>query len=164
MTAAIKRVKFRNLRNLLRARCEAATSYWPSFHSTEADSESNEAEAPQADTSGAIRRQSTGRAPTLQMPDLTVFLDEVRGRARLAAVVGRIPYLRAIASELFLGEIGFEIEEDPEISGRLCVTVSVEITADLEEVAKRRREWYNHVTGLLGQDCELVQLIVNVND
>jgi len=164
MTAAVKRAKYRNLRNLLLGRCEPATSYWPSFRSTEADSESNESEPSQVDTSVAIRRQSASRTPALPTPDLSVFLDEVRGRARLAAVVGRIPYLRAIASELFLGDIVFEIEEDPEIPGRHCVTVSVEITADLEEVAKRRREWYNHVSGLLGQDCELVQLIVNVND
>jgi len=161
---AVKRAK---VRNLLQARCEHAPVYWPVFNfvrSAEADIESIEAEAPRADISVGTRRQSASRAPAPAMPDLKIFLDDVRGRARLAAVVGRIPYLRAFASELFLGDIGFEIEEDPEIPERYCVTVSVEITADLEEVAKRRREWYNLVSGLLGKDCELVQLIVNVND
>ena len=161
MTATVRR--YRKIGKLLAARCEKATAYWPDFGASEADIESPSPDHVQEDASASIRRQAPCR-PAAQTPDFTAFLDDVRGRARLASVVGRIPYLRAIASELFLGDIGFEVEEDPEIPGRQCVTVSVELKADLDEVAKRRREWYNHISALLGQDCELVQLIVTVND
>ncbi|HUE72031.1 MAG TPA: hypothetical protein VMP01_14180 [Pirellulaceae bacterium] len=93
-----------------------------------------------------------------------IHLERVTAPERIAAVIDKIPQLHAIASELFLGPVTMEVEEDPEIPGRQCVTISVEVSADLQDVANRRMEWYNHLDKLLGEECELVQIIVNVHD
>ncbi|MEX2139408.1 MAG: hypothetical protein WD894_09110 [Pirellulales bacterium] len=92
------------------------------------------------------------------------FLRLLRRRARLASVLGKVPMLRAIASELFLGEIDIYIETDPEIENTQYVVVDVRARGDIKEIANRRKEWYNLTGKLLGNECELVQLAVTVEE
>lgn len=82
--------------------------------------------------------------------------------ARLATVVGKLPQLQAIASELFLGEISVAMEDDPEIEGKQYVVIQVQERQPIEWIAARRKEWYHLTHKLLGQDCEFVQLAITV--
>lgn len=92
------------------------------------------------------------------------FISALRKQARFAAVVGKISKFRAILSELFLGEIKIEFEDDPEIPGKQYLVFAVQADGDLKEIAKRRREWYNQTCELLGSEAELVQLVVTVRE
>jgi hypothetical protein len=83
--------------------------------------------------------------------------------ANLSSVVSKIPRLRTLASELFLGDVSIDIESDPDL-GKHFVVVSVEAMASIEEVGRRRKEWYNQTEVLLGTDCELVRLVVAVRE
>jgi hypothetical protein len=84
-------------------------------------------------------------------------------QTKLAAVIEKIPELRAVLSELFLGSIDVGIEGDPEIPDKQYVVFVVHAEGEVKEIAKRRREWYNHTSGLLGCEAELVQLVVTVS-
>src|SRR5580704_15907826 len=57
--------------------------------------------------------------------NLETFVSALRGKARFAAAIGKIPQLHAIASELFLGSIDVDIDEDPEIDGKRYVVIRV---------------------------------------
>lgn len=106
-----------------------------------------------------IQKPQSGQARPERLYE---FVTALKQQARLATAVGKSPQLRAIASELFLGDISIEIEDDPEIEGRRYVVISVESDLPTAEVAKRRKEWYNMTNVLLGRECELVQLSVTV--
>ncbi|HVA50177.1 MAG TPA: hypothetical protein VNH11_27680 [Pirellulales bacterium] len=81
---------------------------------------------------------------------------------RFAIAVGRMPELVTIASELFLGQITVDTGEDPEIDDKRYVVVHVETQQPIEEVAKRRGQWYHLTHRLLGRECELVCLAITV--
>jgi hypothetical protein len=89
-------------------------------------------------------------------------MDETRMRLRVATVVGKIPMLRAIASELFFGPIVFELEEDPEIgNGQRYLVIRVTSRCS-QEIAKLRKDWHKRTSLLLGDLAEMVQLVVMV--
>jgi hypothetical protein len=79
----------------------------------------------------------------------------------LAAVVAKVPELKAVASELF-GRASVETAMDPEIPDAQYVVVSVQTAGDPREVADRRREWYRRTEALLGEDCDKVQLLIDI--
>jgi hypothetical protein len=88
------------------------------------------------------------------------FESLLKREAQLDVAIGKIPQLEAIACELFPGRVAIAIEEDPEIDDKRYVVVQVEATEPIEEVATRRKQWYNRTHQLLGPECELVQLAV----
>ena len=112
----------------------------------------------------AVRLPSRQVRPSIaiSIPNMVGFLNAMRKKARFAAVMGKLAMLRAFATELFHGDIHIAVEEDPDIGDEQYLVFSVEMRDSLEEVARRRREWYNLTGGLLGSDCELVQLVIAV--
>lgn len=109
--------------------------------------------------SSPMPRRQSGQARPERLYD---FLTTLKKNARLAIAAGKSPQLLAIASELFVGDISIEIEDDPEIEGKRYLVISVECDLPTEEVAKRRKKWYSVTNALLGRECELVQLSVTV--
>lgn len=90
------------------------------------------------------------------------FVLALRKQAAFAAAVGKIPHLRAITAELFIGRMNVEIAEDPEVDGRHSIVIRVDVRQSIQEVADRRREWYKMTYQLLGRKCEFVQLAITV--
>jgi hypothetical protein len=96
--------------------------------------------------------------------ELKEFVDALRRQAKLAIVVGKIGHLRVFASELFLGPIRIDVEEDPEVAGRITVVFNVESKDDVQTVSRHRREWHKRIDRLLGSACEFVQLVIVVRE
>ncbi len=94
--------------------------------------------------------------------DLTIFGKAIAAPTDFAAVVAKTPELRALAEEIFAAPIIVEIEDDPEISDKQYVVLTVETNESLEKIARQRDEWYQRTYGVLENHCEFVQLVVNV--
>ena len=84
------------------------------------------------------------------------------GQGQLAEMASKIPALHAIAVELFPGEIGIEIESDPEISACSYLVFNVLAYGEIKEISARRREWHHRTNDLLRDDCHKVRLSITV--
>ena len=91
---------------------------------------------------------------------VTLSRRQATDEERLAAILPRIPEIKALVAELFPGSIEVEIEEDPEIDGRRYLVFRVETRESVPVVSARRGTWYHMKGNLLGDDCDLACLDV----
>lgn len=75
-------------------------------------------------------------------------------------MTGKIPTLRAIAAELFAGEVEIEFESDPEIPDCHYLVLTVNLTDDALDVFELRRSWYRRTNQLLGENADKVRLSI----
>lgn len=95
--------------------------------------------------------------------DLEGILDLLKREAEWIVVLSKLPTLRAIAEELFLGQIDIEFESDPEIEDCHYVTFSVIVSGDHQDALSLRREWYRRTAKILGENCDKVRLVISMS-
>jgi hypothetical protein len=76
---------------------------------------------------------------------------------------GFIPDVETISRELF-DSVAIEREADPEIPGLNTTVFHVTARGDVAEVAARRREWHQRTQAILGDECERVQLAIDIQE
>jgi hypothetical protein len=113
----------------------------------------------------ASARPATIRPVSLEMSEdaFNELRSSLKNQMQLVAVVGRMIALRAIAAELFLGDIQVNLECDPEIENAMCVVFRVQADGELSEIAERRREWYRRTFGLLGLSSSKLRLSIDIH-
>jgi hypothetical protein len=80
----------------------------------------------------------------------------------LAAVVGKIPELRALVEEIFAAPVTVEVEEDHEIADKWYFVLTVTTAESHEKISEHRHQWYRRSYPILKDQCEFVVLDVNV--
>jgi hypothetical protein len=69
--------------------------------------------------------------------------------------------LEAISRELF-DSVSVERESDPELPGLDTLVFNVTAHGNVAEVAERRQEWHRRTQAVLGEECERVQLAIDI--
>lgn len=98
----------------------------------------------------------------LRIADVKQFLDAMKKQVQWVVVVGKIPALRAIASELFIGTIQIEFDTDPEIPNYHYVVFNVTLSDNAPDLASLRREWYRKTQNVLKENCDKVRLSLSI--
>lgn len=75
--------------------------------------------------------------------------------------MSQMEVLHTIAQELFDSVI-VENETDPEIPDLKTTTFVVTARGDVSEIAARRREWHRRTQRVLGDACDKVQLLIDI--
>ena len=101
---------------------------------------------------------------SINVPDSSAkFADSLHENCGLSTVMSSIPALTAIAAELF-GKSRIEVTPDPELEDTQYVVVSVVASGSPREVADCRREWYRRTDAILGENCDKVQLLIDIRE
>lgn len=83
----------------------------------------------------------------------------IKREVKFAAELSELPELRAIAGELFVGEIRIETESDPEIAD--CEYIVFNVSAPADEASSLRKEWYRRTQHILKQCGDKVRLSIS---
>jgi hypothetical protein len=98
----------------------------------------------------------------LRIADVKQFLDAMKKQVQWVVVVGKIPALRAIASDLFIGTIEIEFDTDPEIPHYHYVVFNVTLSDNAPDLSSLRREWYRKTQNVLKENCDKVRLSLSI--
>jgi len=96
--------------------------------------------------------------------DTEEFIEVLREQVPLLTVIFYLQDLKALASELFLGDIKIAVEADPELEEYHYVVFFVRASGDSDEVDARRREWYRRVIALLKKNASRVRLVIDAEE
>ena len=69
--------------------------------------------------------------------------------------------IETISRELF-DSVSVVRESDPEVAGLDTLVFNVTAHGDVAEVAERRQEWHRRTQAILGEECERVQLAIDI--
>jgi hypothetical protein len=67
----------------------------------------------------------------------------------------------AATREIFPGSVYVEEKEDPEIAAETYLVVHARSSDSLQEVSKKRRQWYEKTWSIAGDKCEQLRLAVD---
>lgn len=98
---------------------------------------------------------------TVEVSDIDELHGVLERQVEWAFVLSRLPILRIVAGELFLGAIEIEFEADPEIPDCHYVIFSVHVPRS-QDAAPMRSEWYRRTSKILGQNCGKVRLVISI--
>ena len=112
--------------------------------------------------SSEIQPANRGMSCIVEVANIDDLVELIKKKVEWAVVLSKLPILKTIASELFLGKIQIEIEADPEIDDCHYVTFEVMVSGDQAEAASLRSEWYRRTAKILNDSCDKVRLVISM--